>query len=293
LVGRPWVAALLAAGHTVVAAVRRPPRPPLPADVTILTGLDLGGGGDWRHLLDGVDAVVHLAGIAHVGADIADAAYDVVNHRATAALAAAAARTGVGRFVFVSSIRAQTGPVADHTLSEDDPPRPTDAYGRSKLAAEAAVRAAGVPFTILRPVAIYGLGMKGNFAALAGIARWPLPLPFGALRNRRSLVSLDAMIEAVVFVLKTPATIGETYIVADASPVTTADIVAALRRGAGRRPLLVPVPPSVFRLAAKVLGRMDFWDRIGGDLVASPARLSAAGWRPEPDSAAALARLRL
>jgi UDP-glucose 4-epimerase len=290
-VGRPLVAALLAAGHDVVAAVRGAPQPPLPADVAILTCPDLAEAGDWRHHLDGVDAVVHLAGIAHVGADIADAAYDIVNHRATAALASAAAHAGVGRFGVVSSIRAQTGPVADHELSEADEARPTDAYGRSKLAAETAVRGAGVAFTIVRPVAIYGPGMKGNFAALARLARWPLPLPFGALRNGRSLLSLDAMVAAILFILKTPATIGETYIAADATPIATAAIVAALRRGAGRRPLLVPVPPAVFRLAAKALGRMDLWDRIGGELVVSPARLIAAGWQPEPDSAAALARL--
>jgi nucleoside-diphosphate-sugar epimerase len=91
--------------------------------------------------------------------------YDRVNHRATAALAAAARDAGVSRFVFISSIRAQTGPVADNVVSERDTPRPTDAYGRSKLAAERAVVASGVPFTILRPVLVYGPGVKGNFRA--------------------------------------------------------------------------------------------------------------------------------
>src|SRR6201999_918869 len=103
--------------------------------------------------------------------------YDLVNHRATAALAAAARAAGVRHFVFASAIRAQSGPAADPALSQRDPPAPSDGYGRSKLAAERAVAAAGVPFTILRPVLIYGPGQKGNLATLARLAALPLPVP--------------------------------------------------------------------------------------------------------------------
>ena len=127
----------------------------------------------------GIDAVVHLAGIAHAGPGVAEERYDRVNHRATAALAVAAHDAGVSRFVFVSSIRAQTGPAAERVVSERDTPRPTDAYGRSKLAAERAVAASGVPFTILRPVLVYGPGVKGNLRALMRLAALPIPLPFG------------------------------------------------------------------------------------------------------------------
>jgi nucleoside-diphosphate-sugar epimerase len=290
-VGRPLLAALWAAGHEVLAAVRRPPDPPLPVGIAILAGFDLAAPGDWTSLLDGIDAVVHLAGIAHVGPDVPAERYDRVNRAGSAALAAAAVAAGVRHFVFVSSIRAQSGPVADHLLRESDEPRPTDAYGRSKLAAEADISASGIAATILRPVAMYGPGLKGNFDTLARLARLPLPLPFAALGNRRSLLSVDAMAGAIVFVLRTPATIGKTFIVADAKPVTVADILAAMRAGAGRAPLLFPVPSAVFRLAAKAIGRADLWDRLGGELVADPGQLVAAGWQPEPETSAALARL--
>jgi len=113
----------------------------------------------WSPLIAGMDAVVHLAGIAHVGPGVTEQTYDRVNHLATAELARAAAAAGVRRLVFLSSIRAQTSATADRPLSEADEPRPTDDYGRSKLAAETAVRASGVPCIILRPTLVYGPGV--------------------------------------------------------------------------------------------------------------------------------------
>src|SRR6202034_3587872 len=148
---------------------------------------------DWSPYLEGITQVVHLAGIAHTGGVDVER-YERVNRDATAELSAAAARSGVRHFVFVSSIRAQSGPSADHALTENDEPGPTDAYGRSKLAAEAAVRSAGVPFTILRPALFYGPGVKGNFATLLRAALSPWPLPVKDFVNRRSLLSVDNFI---------------------------------------------------------------------------------------------------
>jgi UDP-glucose 4-epimerase len=212
-IGRAVVTAFARRGVALRAAVRRPPQPPFPAAIEVVQHPDLAQPIDWRPLLDDIDQVIHLAGIAHIDRGVAPELYDRVNRLATAQLAAAAA--GVKHFVFVSSIRAQNGPAADHALTERDPATPTDAYGRSKLAAEAAVRAAGVPFTILRPALLYGPGVKGNFALLARAAASPLPLPVKDLDNRRSLLGIDNFISALAFVLATPATLGETYVVAD------------------------------------------------------------------------------
>ncbi len=209
------VAALAAEGEEVHAAVRHAPEPPFPSGVTVVHHGDLAEPVDWTPLLAGIDSVVHLAGIAHAGPGIAEERYDLVNHRATAALAAAAHAAGVSRLVFVSSISAQTGPAADHVVSEADEPRPTDPYGRSKLAAERAVARSGVPFTILRPVLVYGPGVKGNLRALMRLAALPVPLPFAALTARRSLVSLANLAAAITFVLRHDACAGETYVVAD------------------------------------------------------------------------------
>ena len=186
-----------------------------PPGVEVAALPDLANPVDWAPLVAGMDAVVHLAGIAHVGPDIAEETYDRVNQRGDRRTCRAAAAAGVRRFVFMSSIRAQAGAAADQPLTEADAPRPTDAYGRSKLAAEGAVRAAGVPYTILRPALVYGPGVKGNLASLMRLAALPVPLPFGAFANRRSLLALDNLIAAVRFALEDARAANETYIVAD------------------------------------------------------------------------------
>jgi UDP-glucose 4-epimerase len=176
-------------------------------------------------------------------------------------------------------------------LTEADPPSPTDAYGRSKLAAETAVRAASVPHTILRPALIYGPGVKGNLASLMRLAQSPWPLPFGALTGRRSLLARENLVAAIHFVLGAPATAGETYVVADPEPLTLAEIVRALRAGEQRRPGLLPIPALFLAAPLKAIGRSDLWERLGGALVVDPAKLIAAGWRPAMETHAGLAAM--
>ena len=282
-IGRAMVAALARDGRAVRAAVRRP-HLSFPHGVEVVQHPDLAEAFDWQPLLQGVDQVVHLAGIAHTSGTDA-ASYDRVNRLATARLAAAAAQAQVEHFVFVSSIRAQSGPAADHALTERDPPAPTEIYGRSKLAAEEAVRASGVPFTILRPVLLYGPGVKGNLALLARAAATPLPLPVKDFGNRRSLLGIDNFISALTFVLATPATIGETYVVADPGiPPRLSDVFVTLRQALGRRALITPMAPDYIELPLRLFRRVDVWERIGGNLRVDAGKLVAAGWRPAHDT---------
>ncbi len=289
-IGRALVANLTAAGHPVRAAMRHP-ADIFPREVEVVAVSDLTRPVEWRALLKGIETVVHLAGIAHAGPEFAEQAYDRVNRLATAELSAAAQRAGVRRLVFVSSIRAQTGPVAAHVLSEADAPHPTDAYGRSKLAAEDAVRASNVPFTILRPVLIYGTGVKGNLARLMRLAQSPWPLPFKWFTNRRSILARQNLIDAIHFTLETSATAGETYVVADPEPLTLADIITALRAGEGRAPGLLPIPPKSFAVALRAIGRPETWNRLGGELVVNPEKLVRAGWRPSVETRKGLAAM--
>jgi len=269
----------------------RQPSDVFPRNVEVVAVSDLTRPVEWRALLKGIETVVHLAGIAHAGPDVAEDLYDRVNRLATAELAKAAQASGVRHLVFISSIRAQSGPSSTDILRETDAPQPTDAYGRSKLAAEDAVRAAGVPFTILRPVLIYGPGVKGNLDRLIRLAQKLWPLPLGLCHNRRSLLARQNLVSAIHFVLQQPSATGETYIVADSIPLTLAEIVAALRAGQGRRPGLLPVPPMLIALAASTAGRGDDWQRIGGAMIASPDKLLRAGWKPVIDTRAGLAAL--
>ncbi|HKD27124.1 MAG TPA: NAD-dependent epimerase/dehydratase family protein [Xanthobacteraceae bacterium] len=285
-IGRAVVPALLTAGYNVRAAARRTPAFAPPVE-TAIHG-DLSAGIDWGPLIAEVDFIVHLAGIAHSGSGVAAARYDLVNHLATAALAEAARAAGVTRVVLVSTIRAQTGPRSDCVLTEDDPPRPTDPYGRSKLAAEIALAHSGVDFTVLRPVLVYGPGAKGNLRALARLAALPVPLPFGAFTNRRSVLSVHNLVAAIAHVLRHPASGGETYAVADLQPVSLADMLTALRAGLGMSPRLLNAPPELVRLGLAMLGRSRNWDQIDGQLVVDPSKLIAAGWRPDLDTVVGL-----
>jgi nucleoside-diphosphate-sugar epimerase len=289
-VGRALVNELAGQGHSVRAAMRQP-ADVFQRSVEVVAVSDLTRPVEWRALLKDVSTVIHLAGIAHASPEHAESAYDRVNRVATAELAAAAQAASIRHLVFVSSIRAQTGPASRRVLHEADAAHPTDAYGRSKLAAEDAVRTANVRFTILRPVLVYGSGVKGNLLRLLEVAKSPWPLPFGLFRQRRSLLARQNLIGAIRFVLDSPQTLGETYIVADPSPLTLGEIIAAMRAGQGRSPHLLPIPPAFIGLALKALGRTDQWERLGGSLIADPEKLLRAGWSPVVETRAGLAAM--
>jgi nucleoside-diphosphate-sugar epimerase len=277
-VGRHLVPYLATQGYKVIAASRRTASTFNNPNITATPLPDLSKLFDWQPLLDQCDVVIHLAGIAHKYAG--DDFYDRVNHRATSALARTISRGGRKHLVFISSIAAQSGSYADHELTEDDFPTPNNAYGRSKFAAEQAIRAAGIPFTILRPVVIYGQGEKGNFATVHRISRLPIPLPFGALTAPRSVLSIQNFNTAVGTALSNPRARGETFIVSDPAPVTVAGLIAGHRRSLGRSPWLVPVPGSWVRASLKATGQGAIWERIGRPLVAPPTKLLAIGWEP-------------
>jgi nucleoside-diphosphate-sugar epimerase len=275
-IGRNLVPYLAGRGYRVIAASRTASNYRDP-NIVLAPLPDLSLPYDWQPLLQGCSAVVHLAGIAHTYAS--EPLYDRVNRQATEALAHAAFRAGA-HLVFVSSIAAQSGSFSDSELTEDDPPRPNNAYGRSKLAAEQAVREAGVSFTILRPVVIYGDGEKGNFATVHRISRLPIPLPLGALTARRSVLSVQNFSSAVITALTNSNARGETFIVSDPVPLSFSDAIASYRTSLGRPSWLIPIPERWLELSLKAVGQGAIWERIGCPLVAPPRKLLAAGWKP-------------
>ncbi|OMI12923.1 hypothetical protein BSN85_08775 [Bradyrhizobium brasilense] len=286
-VGSKLTPALVRAGFLVRAASRRRTAVADVPGVEWMKLPDLEFEVDWSPLLDGVEVVVHLAAIAHrTHADIDQ--YARVNFSGVANLAKMCAQRRIGRLVFMSSIGAQVGSAADYVVTEKCDPRPASAYDRAKLAAEEQVRGNDVPFTILRPVIVYGPGAKANIAAMMRIAMMPLPLPFAALKNRRSLLSIDNLVEAVIFCLKNPAAVNRTFIVSDDGAITLRDMIATLREAAGRAPNMIWVPPSILKFALLSLGRGQLWDRIGRDLVVSSEELQRIGWRPPIDTKAGL-----
>jgi UDP-glucose 4-epimerase len=290
VIGRPLTAALAETGFAVRAAARNRVQS-FPENVEAVALPDLAGPADWSPLLSGMDAVVHLAGIAHIGTDFSAAEYDRVNHQATADLARAAAAAKVRRFVFASSIRAMAGTHADRPLSENDPPQPTEPYGLSKLAAEEAVRAAGVPYTTLRPVLVYTPDAKGNLAQLIRLARSPLPLPFARLAGRRSLLGVENLISAVRFALEDSRAENQTFIVSDPEAVTVPEIIAICRAALGRGAGLFAMPPALLAVLSDLIGQRAKWERIAGSLEAPPTKLVAAGWHPVHDTRSGLTQM--
>jgi UDP-glucose 4-epimerase len=180
----------------------------------------------------------------------------------------------------VSSVRAQAGLSAERAITESDAPRPTDAYGRAKLAAERLLAASSVSFSVLRPAVVYGKGVKGNIAALATLARTPMPLPFAGLTNRRSLLALDNFVAAISLVLTAKEAENEIFLVADAEPISVASIVAAMREGLGRSPHLVNMPLGAVRRLMRTFGKEADFERIAGNFVVDASKLRGIGWHP-------------
>lgn len=288
-VGRALVTRLSGAGVPVRAISRRPPERSL-AGVTFVPGPDLREPVDWRPFLAGVSCVVHLAGLAHARMVADEGLYQRINTEATRELAGAAAGR-VERFVLMSSVRAQSGPSAPVTLSERDFPRPIDAYGRSKLAAESALARLEPNATILRPVLVAGPGAAGNLASLLRLAALPVPLPVGRLSARRSLVSIDDLCDAVMLALDEERMAGMTALVADPASLTVPDMIAAIRAGMGRPASIFDVPVGAIETALLGMRMMTLRERLFGNLLASPALIMSLGWRPREGAAAALKRM--
>lgn len=296
-IGRHLTRSLLDEGHVVRVALRD--ERPLPGNVARVVERavvgDIGGSPDWRAALTGVDAVIHAAGIAHAGPGVASEHYHRVNHAATLHLAHAA-RGRAGRFILMSSVRAQSGPSSSFPLTEADEPYPTDDYGRSKLAAERGLAEIDdLPAAALRPVLVYGATVRGNMGALIRLARLPVPLPLGALDAPRSLAAVETVAAAIQHLLTTQDAAGQPlsgpFIVADPEPVDVAGMVTALREGWGWRPWLLSPPVSVLRGMLRLAGRADVLDRLNSPLVAAGTRLAESGFTPSVSAREGLRRL--
>lgn len=243
---------------------------------------------DWGGRLAGADAVVHLAARVHVMRDtVSDplAAFRRTNVEGTDVLARAAARAGVRRFVFVSSVKVNGERTVDRPFTERDVPHPEDAYGRSKWEAEQRLTeisaTTGMAVTVLRPPLMYGPGVKGNFLSLMrAVARgWPLPL--ASIRNARSLLYVGNLADAIACCLGDRRPGLQTYLLSDGEDVSTPDLVRRLAAHLDRPARLLPVPAGWLRLGLHLTGRSNAWDRLAGSLrVDGGAIARDLGWRP-------------
>jgi len=265
-------------GYKLRVLLRNPPSMPMQCASAVIG--DLARPRNMSAALEGADAVIHSAGFTHGMSGIPEDDYRALNTEATISLARAARRAGAKRFVFLSSIRAQSGPMAETVLTETDDPKPTDAYGRSKLAAERGLAELDLDWVSLRGALVYGPGVKGNMAQLIRLARSPLPLPLRSIHARRSLLALENLSAAIEVVLKAPEPLRRAFIAADVEALTVGEMIAAMRQGLGRQPNLFSLPPMVVDLLLRSVGREQVYQRFSGSLVANPSALIDLGWTP-------------
>lgn len=251
--------------------------------------LDMTAATDWSAALIGVQAVVHCAARVHAMQDDATdplQAYREVNVNGTLNLARQAAQAGVGRFVFVSSIKVNgeaTHP--GQPFSADDKPAPLDPYGVSKQEAELGLREieaqTGMEVVIVRPPLVYGPGVKANFASMIRWVARGIPLPLGTIHNARSIVALDNLVDLLVTCLTHLAAAGQTFLVSDGEDVSTTELLRRTAQAMGKKALLLPVPASVLEWGATLLGKRAVAQRLCGSLqvdITKTRRL--LGWNP-------------
>jgi nucleoside-diphosphate-sugar epimerase len=176
-------------------------------------------------------------------------------------------------------------------LTEADEPNPTDAYGRSKLAAERGLAELDLDWVSLRAALVYGPGVKGSIAQLMRLARSPFPLPLRSIGGRRSLLALENLSAAIEVFLNTSAPLRRPFIAADLEALTVGEMIAAMRDGLERRPNMFPAPPVLIGLLLRSLGHEQTYRRMSGSLVADPSALMNLGWAPPVAASDGLCRL--
>jgi nucleoside-diphosphate-sugar epimerase len=229
---------------------------------------------DWSHALGGRHAVVHASARAHIMKDDAVdslAEYRRINVAGTLNFARQAAAAGVKRFIFISSIKVNGERTAtDRRFCPSDVATPEDFYGISKHEAELGLRAlaaeTGMEVVIIRPPLVYGPGVKGNFASMIKLVGRGLPLPLGAVHNKRSLVALDNLVDLIITCIDHPGAANQTFLVSDGEDISTTKLLQGVAQAMGKPSRLIPVPASVLQFAATLLGKKAVAQRLLGSL---------------------------
>lgn len=267
-VGSALVASFVGAGMSVRAAARQANT--FPPGVEPVSGADLNSTFDWRAALRGCDAIVHAAARVHL---MRDSALDPlgefrrVNVSGTLRLAQQAAEVGVRRLVFLSSIKVNGESTAPgRPFTADDKPAPTDPYGISKYEAEqgllALARQTAMEVVIIRPVLVYGPGVKANFLSLMKWLHRGIPLPLGRTRNYRSLVAMDNLIDLVHTCLQHPAAARQIFLASDGEDLSTTNLLCRLSYALGKPARLFSVPTTVLKAGAVLLGQREMAQRL-------------------------------
>jgi nucleoside-diphosphate-sugar epimerase len=271
-VGSTLCAHLLAKGYTVRGAVRSISGNPLPGvDVRVVS--DLNADTDWSNVLDGINAVVHCAARVHIMSEASVdplAVFREVNVKGTAYLAEQAVESGVRRFIYISSIKVNGETTSEDSFQADDIPAPKDPYGISKWEAEQVLQKisekTGLEVVIIRPPLVYGPGVRANFLRVMKGVMMGLPLPFGAVNNRRSMVAIDNLVDLIETCLNNPQAVNQTFLVSDGEDLSTKALFQRTAIALGKPVSLIPIPVSLLWAIARLFGKTDLAQRLCGSL---------------------------
>lgn len=248
---------------------------------------DIGGKTNWQRALNGVDAIVHLAARVHFMKDDADdplKLYREVNVSGTERLAKQAIRHGVRRFIYLSSIKVN-GEERDVAYSRDDLPKPKDPYGISKWEAEQHLKRiseqSGLEVVIIRPPLVYGPGVKANFLKLLGLVNKGVPLPFGSLHNRRSMIFVGNLVSSIIASIEHPEAAGKVFLLSDRQDLSVTELLKTIGQAMGSGSRLIPVPSWLLDILANIIGRSSEMNRLTQSLcVDSSAIQKDLNWTP-------------
>ena len=287
-IGKALCRRMLTDGWNVRGAVRSfGKKTILPQGVDGVAIGNIGADSEWEPVLNGIDAVVHLAARVHVmdeGCTDPNSEYRKINVDGTKHLARIADTKNVRRFVYLSSIKVNGDGRSDPYTTED-PPAPVDPYGISKLEAEMVLREiaeeTGLEVVILRPPLVYGPGVKANFLQLIKLINLGIPLPLARIKNHRSLIFLDNLVDAVLTCILHPKAAGKTFLLSDGKDVSTAELIQKISSLLGRPSRLFSLSPDLLRFFAKVTGRSNAVNRLLDSLTVDSSKICAElNWKP-------------
>lgn len=287
--GRALVARLSVDGRFVTCAASRREEQDWPDRVEAVQVGDLEVDTNWSNAVRGTDVVIHTAARVHVKDDTSSdpmSEFRAVNLEGTLNLARQAAAAGVKRFIFTSSIKVNgEGTPLNQPYLAKDMPAPVDPYGVSKREAEDGLRKlasdTGLEVVIIRPPLVYGPGVKANFLSMMHWLDWGVPIPLGAINNKRSLVALDNLADLIITCIDHPAAANQTFLVSDDEDMSTSELLQRMAMALGKPTRLIPVPEMLLKAGAMFLGKREIVQRLLGSLQVDISKTrEVLGWTP-------------
>lgn len=297
-IGKALVQTLAQSSHSLRLAIHRQNPFADQQEIETVTGKDLGSDTDWSDALRDCQYVIHLAGRAHQLKDKAldpAAEFQRINTEGSLNLARQAATLGIKRFIFVSTIGVNGQESKTLPYCEKQNPNPENAYSRSKYLAEQGLLALAeqseMEIVIIRPPLVYGAEAPGNFQRLLKLVAKEWPLPFGAIRNNRSLLARENLIDFIIHCLRHPLAANQTFVLADGEDLSTTELLKILARGMNKKTRLLPLPQNLIKWLCQLAGRQTLYQQLCGNLqIDNQKARQLLDWHPPLSTGEGLAR---